>query len=218
MKKKVLCLLSGGIDSPVAMALLAKKYDVIPLHYCMYPFYCKGSFETTLKVLEKLKEKVKFEHTLFFPWAEVLSCISKSSYRKFMCVLCRRSMFKAAEMICGREGIKYFATGEALGQKASQTVSNLVSTSMGIKTEILRPLLSMDKDEIVSLAREMGIFMDVHTGCCNVTPYKPATKSEPEFIDKIFKEIGLEDIIKKNLDKMVKVEKLRGEKLLSKMF
>ena len=145
-----------------------------------------------------LKKKIKFEYTLFFPYAEVLSAVSKSRYRKFMCVLCRRAMFKAAEMVCKKEGVKAFATGEALGQKASQTVSNIVSTSTGIEVEILRPLLAMDKEEIVNISRKMGIFMDIHTGCCNATLYKPATKSEPEFIENIYEELGLEEIIKNN--------------------
>ena len=219
MKEKVLCMLSGGIDSPIATAVLAKKYEVVPLHFCLYPFYCKGSFETTIDILKKLKKKIKFKYVIFYPWSEILSTISRSKYRKFMCVLCRKSMFKVAEQVCKKEGIKMFGTGEALAQKASQTVSNMAATSYGIETEILRPLLALDKEEIVNLGKTMDVFMEVHAGCCNATPYKPATKSDPEFIEEISKELELDKIIESNLKKMKKVEDLnQGVKILSGLF
>jgi thiamine biosynthesis protein ThiI len=75
-------------------------------------------------------------------------------------------MFRVAEVLCERENAFAIVTSESLGQKASQTLSNLIATSQGIKFPILRPLLGFDKLEIERLSKKLGIWQEVHAGCC----------------------------------------------------
>ena len=208
-KERVVCLISGGIDSPVATALAAKRYEIIPVHFSLYPFYCKGSFETMIAVLKYLKKKTKFKEFIIFPHAEILSAVLKSENRlarDYMCVLCRKSMFKAAEKICDSEGTAGIVTGESIAQKASQTLQNLAATSFGIKYPMVRPLLSMDKTEIIKLSK--GLEMpEKHVGCCTATPEWPVTKAVSETAERIFSELGLQKIIDDNFKKMVRIKK-----------
>ncbi len=208
-KEKVACLISGGIDSPVAAALAAKHYEIVPVHFSLYPFYCKGSFETMIAVLKYLKKKTKFSEFIIFPHAEILSAILKSENRlarDYMCVMCRKAMFKAAEKICESEGAAGIVTGESLAQKASQTLQNMAATSAGIKYPMIRPLLGMDKTEIMKLSK--GLEMpEKHAGCCTATPEWPVTKAIPETAERIFQELGLQKIIDENFKKMVRIKK-----------
>ncbi len=207
-KEKVVCLISGGIDSPVAAALAARKYEIIPVHFSLYPFYCRGSFETMIAVLKYLKKKTKFNEFIIYPHAEILSAALKGDRlaRDYMCVMCRKAMFKAAEKICESEGAAGIVTGESLAQKASQTLQNMEVTSSGIKYPMIRPLLSMDKTEIIKLSK--GLEMpEKHVGCCTATPEWPVTKAIPETAERIFNELGLQEIIDKNFKKIVRIRK-----------
>lgn len=220
-KEKVVCLISGGIDSPVATALAAKKYDIIPVHFSLYPFYCKGSFETMIAVLKYLKKKTKFREFIIYPHAEILSAVLGSKNRlarDYMCVMCRKSMFKAAEKICETEGAEGIVTGESLAQKASQTLQNMAATSFGIKYPMIRPLLSMDKTEIIKLSK--GLEMpEKHVGCCTATPEWPVTKADATAAENLFAELGLQKIIDDNVKKIVRIKKFdkTGYEILQKM-
>lgn len=207
-KEKVACLISGGIDSPVAAALAAKQYEIIPVHFSLYPFYCRGSFETMIAVLKYLKKKTKFGEFIIFPHAEILSAVLKSENRlarDYMCVLCRKSMFKAAEKICDSEGAAGIVTGESIAQKASQTLQNMAATSAGIKYPMIRPLLGMDKTEIIKLSK--GLEMpEKHVGCCTATPEWPVTKADARTAENLFSELGLQKIIDENFRKTVRIK------------
>lgn len=208
--KKAICLISGGIDSPVAAAMLSGKYEIIPLHFCHYPYYCKGSFERMIKIMNHLKKKTEFKKLILFPWAPVLSKVLKSdrNARKYMCVLCRKAMLKVAEKIAKKEKASVIITGESLAQKASQTLPNLVATSYGISTTILRPLIGLDKTEIEQISREMGLWFEKHVGCCTAVPKKPTTKANIEKLNKIYEELNIDKIIDKNFKKILKLKSL----------
>ncbi len=208
-KEKIICLISGGIDSPVAAALAAKRYEIIPVHFSLYPFYCKGSFETMIAVLKYLKKKTKFREFIIFPHAEILSAVLKSENRlarDYMCVMCRKAMFKAAEKICDSEGAAGIVTGESIAQKASQTLQNMAATSSGIKYPMIRPLLAMDKTDIIKLSK--GLEMpEKHVGCCTATPEWPVTKADARTAENLFSELGLQKIIDENFGKTVRIKK-----------
>lgn len=208
-KEKVVCLISGGIDSPVAAALAAKHYEIVPVHFSLYPFYCRGSFETMIAVLKYLKRKTKFKEFIIYPHAEILSAVLKSGNRlarDYMCVMCRKAMFKAAEKICDSEGASAIVTGESIAQKASQTLQNMAATSAGIKYPMIRPLLGMDKTEIMKLSK--GLEMpEKHAGCCTATPEWPVTKADTPAAESLFAELGLQKIIDDNFKKIVRINK-----------
>jgi thiamine biosynthesis protein ThiI len=206
MQKKVICLISGGIDSPVAVKMMAKKYKVILLHFCLYPFYCAGSFKTFVEGVKRFDFETKI---VLFPWNEVLSEIAKND-KKYQCVLCRKSMFKAAEIVAKKERAFAICTGEALAQKASQTARNLYATSYGIKLPILRPLIGLDKQEIIDISESLKLTPENHVGCCTMVPKSPATMADAKEMEKLFKKLKLMDKINKNYKKRkeIKVEKL----------
>jgi thiamine biosynthesis protein ThiI len=206
-KEKVICLISGGIDSPVAGALVAKKFDVVPLHFCLYPFARKDSFSLAMKILKDIKGTIGFEKVIVYPWGPILNSITKNDVSKnYTCVLCKRGMFKVAEKICEKEGASAMVTGESLGQKATQTLQNLRATSAGIKFPIFRPLLGLDKNEIETISKKLGIWQAHHAGCCYATPRYPTTGTKHEVLDDLFDELELDTIIERNLEKILEVK------------
>ncbi|MDD5417028.1 MAG: hypothetical protein PHU12_03565 [Candidatus Aenigmarchaeota archaeon] len=201
--KKAIALVSGGIDSPLAAKMMSKDYEIIAMHSVLYPFYCKGSFETTVSIMKKLG----FKKNIFFPFGPILSKIAKRE-RLYRCVLCKKVMLRAAEMIAEKEGVEAIVTGESLAQKASQTLKNMAATSHGIKLPILRPLLALDKTEIIELAKKNDIYFEHHTGCCTITPDMPVTKADMKLAEDIYEELELDNEIRKQIKKMIVTDKL----------
>ncbi len=202
--EKVVCLVSGGIDSPVACAMAAQSFDIIPLHFCLYPYTCEDAFRTTMNSLEHLKEKTGFEKAFVFPWPRILRKILAGE-KRYSCIACRKSMFKVAEKICEREGATGIVTGESLGQKASQTLFNLAATTGGIKLPIIRPLLSFDKVEVERLSKRMGVWHEVHAGCCYATPRYPSIRGDIDKLNGILENLKLDEAIAKEFDNTLEV-------------
>ncbi|MFP4045839.1 MAG: 7-cyano-7-deazaguanine synthase [Candidatus Aenigmatarchaeota archaeon] len=204
--EKTVCLVSGGIDSPVAAAMVSEKKEVVPLHFVLYPYYSEETFAISMRTLSKLEKVVNFSQIALFPWKDVMekifTSLEEKEKKEYACILCRKSMFKAAELVCDKADASSITTGESLGQKASQTLENLETTSYGVKYPINRPLMSLDKEEIVRKSKEMGLYMRQHAGCCNLTPDKPRTQSNPEDINRLFQEIGLGELIEKEAEKI----------------
>jgi len=197
--EKVVCLVSGGIDSPVACALAARSFEVIPLHFCIYPHTTRENLLLAIETMRRLKERVGFGRVLIFPWARILSKISGAG-GKYTCVLCKIGMLKAAELVCEREGALAVVTGESLGQKASQTLRNMAVISAGLRLPVLRPLLTMDKLEVERLSKELGIWREEHAGVCGLVPRHPATVTRREVIDDLRMRLNLDAEIKGEMD------------------
>lgn len=204
--EKVVCLVSGGIDSPVACALMAKNFEVIPLHFCLYPYTREETFLVAMKILKDLRDETEFEKVIVYPWSIILRTILKHrEHRNYACLVCRKSMFRVAEIVCEREGAQGIVTGESLGQKATQTLPNLGATSHGIKFPIIRPLLGLDKLEIERLSKKLGIWHEVHAGCCYATPKHPRTRADPAVLDELIDSLQIHDLIQKNFEKVLEV-------------
>ncbi|MEW6592237.1 MAG: hypothetical protein AB1305_00895 [Candidatus Hadarchaeota archaeon] len=203
--EKVVCLVSGGIDSPVALAMAAREFDVLPLHFCLYPYTCEENFLISMRNLREMKETAGFEKAIVFPWARILKTILGGREKNYACLACRKTMFRVAELICEREGASGIVTGESLGQKASQTLPNLCATSAGIKFPIIRPLLGMDKIEIERLSKKLGLWHDVHAGCCYATPKHPRTKADSAVVDSMLERLKVGDFIAKELENSIEI-------------
>ncbi|MCD6476911.1 MAG: phosphoadenosine phosphosulfate reductase family protein [Candidatus Aenigmarchaeota archaeon] len=204
MKPKAISLFSGGLDSPVAMYIMSKKYNITPLHFVLYPYYCRGNFETTLKIASKLKDKIGFKKLILFPWRDILAQIVKKTNkkeRKYQCILCRKGMYKVAELLAKKLNAKVLIDGTALAQKASQTLDNMYATHKDIKIPILHPLLGMDKNEIIELAKQHNIYFPIHAGCCSAVPKRPITHSDIDHVEYLYKKLEIEKIIKKLMKK-----------------
>ncbi|MFB6088407.1 MAG: hypothetical protein ABEK36_01360 [Candidatus Aenigmatarchaeota archaeon] len=203
MVSKGICLISGGIDSPMAAYLMSKKMEIIPLHFSLYPYSSRESTPIVLKTLEILQERTNFSSMVFFPFGKILDHIFDNLNKKsYACVFCRKAMFKTASKICDRIGGNSIITGESLGQKASQTIDNLKTTSFNIKYPIHRPLIGLDKDEIVEKSKNAGLFLKKHAGCYKATPKNPRTKSNPLEIDRKYKKMDLNKSIDQEMEKL----------------
>jgi len=159
-----------------------------------------------MKVLRDLKPEVKFEKVIVYPWSRILRAIlSEREHMSYACLACRKSMFRAAEIVCAREGAVGIVTGESLGQKATQTLSNMRATTWGIKLPILRPLLGFDKLEIERLSKKLGIWHEVHAGCCYAVPKHPRTRADPTEVDALLKKLNINDLISAELRNILEV-------------
>ncbi|ASJ07498.1 7-cyano-7-deazaguanine synthase [Thermococcus pacificus] len=156
---KAVALLSSGIDSPVAIYLMLRKgLEITPVHF-------RQSRRKESKVMElyeilkrygKLNEPVVID--AYEEQAPVFSKLAELGKAKWTCLFCKWTMVRKACRIGHEIGARAIVTGDSLGQVASQTLDNLVIISSASDLPILRPLIGMDKEEIVRIAREIGTF------------------------------------------------------------
>ena len=177
---RVMALLSGGIDSPVAAWRLMKRgCTVIPVHFHAFPLQDHTTID---KVTELARVLTRFQfktRLLLVPFGEAQQTIVASCPAPLRVVLYRRFMVRIAEALAARHRAKALVTGESLGQVASQTLDNIAAVDEAARGPVLRPLVGMDKDEITQQARRIGTF-EISTlpdqDCCQLfVPRSPAT-------------------------------------------
>ena len=174
-------LMSGGIDSPVALHyLLRQGHEVVGVHMDNRPFTDDSPLAKVVDHLEILRARYGQPIPLYvLPHGPTQISLMRNTDRHVGCVLCRRFMWRSAERIAEREGASFLATGEALGQVASQTLSNMRSATVSVALPIVRPLIGFDKQEIEKVAKEIGTYeISTRPGlCCQAVPDKPATRT-----------------------------------------
>jgi tRNA uracil 4-sulfurtransferase len=174
-------LMSGGIDSPVALHyLLRQGHEVVGVHMDNRPFTDDSPLEKVVDHLGVLRHRYGQPIPLYVvPHGSTQVTLMRSTDRHVGCVLCRRFMWRSAERIAERENATFLATGEALGQVASQTLSNMRTATVSVRLPIVRPLIGFDKHEIEAVAKEIGTYgISTRPGvCCQAVPDKPATRS-----------------------------------------
>ncbi len=202
---RVLVLISGGIDSPVAAYYAMKRgCEVDFIHFHSYPYTDKASIE---KVTELIKILGKFQsrsRLYLAPIIEFQKEAVKTIESRHRVIIYRRLMYKVAEAVAEKNNLKAIISGDNLGQVASQTLENMGVIGNGIDLPILRPLVGFDKEEIIAVAKKIGTFdisIEPHGDCCSVfLPQNPATKSRLEDILKEEKKLGM----KKWVEKVIK--------------
>lgn len=195
---KLIALMSGGIDSPVAVYLMLKKgADITALHMDNRPLTDVNTLNKTLRLIDRLDEiSGKPIKRYIAPHGSNQLTFAQNCRHNMQCVLCRRMMYRVGELVARAEGADALLTGESLGQVASQTLGNLRTESEALTIPILRPLIGFDKLEIEKIAKEIGTFeISIEPGgCCSITPQHPATASTPERVLEEEKRIGLETL------------------------
>jgi tRNA uracil 4-sulfurtransferase len=196
MKHKLLCLISGGIDSPVAAhMMLAKGYDIEFVNFDLTPVgndYTRIKIKKLVKQLEKLHKK-KLKLTFLEHGKHLVKYYQKldEKERKQMCLLCRRRMLTEGEKFAKKIGAIALLTGENLGQVASQTLDNMYVENKAVSIPILRPLVGFNKQEIIDIGRKIGTYeISIEPGgCCNITPNKPEVHADLDEIERIDKKL-----------------------------
>jgi len=183
---RALVLLSGGIDSPVAAYLIAKQgIDIDLVHFDNRPFTEEDYVERVMSLGKVIASQTGREMRLYvLPHGENQSAIGRECERRYQCVLCRRMMLRTAGTLAQKEGYDALVTGDSVGQVASQTVENLLAENSASPVQVLRPLIAMDKEDIIKIAVEIGTFeiSSLPGICCMMAPPRPATRSRLEKI------------------------------------
>ncbi len=208
---KVLSLISGGIDSPVAAFLVAKRgAENIWLHFHSFPLVSNVSIE---KVKELAKISLKYQPHLkiyFVPFQKAQIKIKTKTPAKYRILLYRRLMLIIAEKIAKREDCHALVTGESLGQVSSQTLPNIKIIEETVKTPVLRPLIGWDKEEIIKLAKKIGTFeisIKPQEDCCTLfVPKHQTAEGRIETIKELEKKLNGAKIIREII-KEIKVER-----------
>ncbi len=206
---KVVLMLSGGIDSPVAgFMAMSRGLSVIMIHFHTYPETSQNSIEK-VKELSKLLSQYQPRTKLYLvPFANIQKEIFLNISPKLRVIFYRRLMFNIAQKIARKEKALGIVTGESVGQVASQTLENINATQYGITLPIIRPLICIDKDDIIEKAREIKTF-DIsilpHDDCCSrFLPKHPETRAKIEDVLVEEKKIDVDLMVKSVLDKVEK--------------
>lgn len=182
---RVACMLSGGIDSPVAAHRMMKRGCRVRLvHFHSYPIVSRRSIEKAEAIAEHLTRVQLRTRLVLVPFGPIQQRILVDAPQNLRVILYRRFMLRIANRIAERGGAKVVVTGEALGQVASQTLENLIAINAVSRLMVLRPLIGMDKEEICNEAKRLGTYpisIQPDEDCCTLfTPRHPATGASVE--------------------------------------
>lgn len=211
-QKGLLCLLSSGIDSPVASWLVMKRGCTVTLiHFNLQPF----SGEETLKKVVDLAKclaswspayKVKL---LMVPFGKILEEIVEKHPRKLTCILCKRMMLRISERIALKRGLMGIVTGDSIGEQASQTLENMAVISEAVKRlPIYRPLIGFDKPETEKIAREIGTY-DISARPdegCKASPPRPSISAKLDEVLEVERTLNVDELIEDAAHRVVELK------------
>ncbi len=206
---KVLVMLSGGIDSPVAAWRMMKRgAKTVFIHFYSYPYTDKDSLEKVIEIIQTLAKSNYQSHVYLVPFAELQQAIVTSTPAPFRVLLYRRLMTRIAQRVATLANAEAIVTGESLAQVASQTLTNLRAIEAIADIPILRPLIGDDKIEIIQLAQRIGTFeisIRPHQDCCSLfVPKHPATHASPADLAQAEEALDMETLVE---DAMIRIEK-----------
>jgi thiamine biosynthesis protein ThiI len=204
---RVACLLSGGIDSPVAAwRLMRRGCRVLLVHFHSYPILSRASQEKA-RELARILAEFQFHSRLFLvAFGEIQQQVTLSVAPALRVVVYRRLMMRIAESIARQHRAQALVTGEVVGQVASQTLENLAAIDRVVTMPVLRPLIGTDKDEIVAQAQrlstyEISIIPD--QDCCTLfTPRHPATKARLADVEHAEATLPIDEIVARAVSSM----------------
>lgn len=203
-------LLSGGIDSPVAGNLIQKRGAWINGIYCHTPPYTVEAAKE--KVYDLASVLARYQNRLWLHvvnFTEVMQTIKAECEDPYTIVISRRFMMRAANRILEKLGGKGIITGESLGQVASQTIENIAVVNEVSDLPVLRPLIGMDKQEIMKVAKRIGTFdisIRPFIDCCSLfSPKEPVTAAKPYLIEKQEARLDIEGLLERALENVEEI-------------
>lgn len=202
---KATLLLSGGIDSPVAGHMIAKRgVEIDAINFFSFPYTSDRAKEKVIELAGILAQYTSVIRLHIVPFTEIQLAIRDNCPEEHMTLIMRRFMMKISERIAQKNRSMALITGESVGQVASQTIAALNVTNSVVEMPVLRPLIGMDKDEIVIRSREIGTFETSilpYEDCCTVfTPKHPTTQPKLATIMKTESVLPIEELIEKALE------------------
>jgi thiamine biosynthesis protein ThiI len=188
-QKTMVLLLSGGIDSPVAGYMMGRQgVRIVALSGFVNPAGEEAHIEKIGKLVERLSKAIGSDVDLYvFEQRIAQSIFSTAGKPGLTCVLCKRTMLRVAEKLCQKVGGSAIVMGDSLGQVASQTLQNMNTIEEAVSIPIVRPLVGLDKVDIVRIAEKIGSFelSNLKVPGCVFVPEKPATRAR---LDEILRE------------------------------
>ncbi len=195
-------MISGGIDSPVAAYLMARRgLELNAIHFASPPY---TSPRAELKVRQLLEKVARYSGTIrlgIVPFTEIQEEIAKHCPEEYFTLIMRRMMLRIAQKLAKERGCGALITGESLGQVASQTLPALAVTDTLAEMPVLRPLIGMDKEDIIAISRKIDTFeisIQPYEDCCTVfTPKHPRTKPTIEQCEKAEAALDIDALVSK---------------------
>jgi tRNA uracil 4-sulfurtransferase len=197
---RVACLLSGGIDSPVAAyRLMRRGCTVLLIHFHSYPILSRASQEKVREIAALLTRHQLRSRLLLVPFGALQQQVVLAVPPEMRVVVYRRLMLRIAERLAHKGHARALVTGEVIGQVASQTLENMTAISAATSLEILRPLVGMDKDEITAEAVRIGTYpisIIPDQDCCTLfTPRHPVTRARPAEVERAEQALPIEEMV-----------------------
>lgn len=207
MNGSTMLMLSGGIDSPVAGYLMAKRgVEVNCVYYHSHPYTserAKDKVKDLAKILAAYTEKINL---YVVPFTEIQMEIIEKCKEDELTILMRRFMMRVACSLAEKKGIQSVSTGESIGQVASQTMEGLIVSSDCADRPVFRPLITMDKENIMDIAREIGTYETSilpYEDCCTIfVPKHPKTKPRLDDMRKSESVLDVEKLVEKAIEEM----------------
>ena len=208
---RAVALLSGGIDSPVACYMMAKRGLALEMvHFFSYPYTSNEAKEKVLELASLLTGYCGRLTVNIVPFTGIQEELRRSCPEPYFTLAMRRFMMRISEMIADRVGAGALVTGESLGQVASQTMAAMAVTEDVVKKPVFRPLIGMDKEEIVKISRHIGTFdtsILPYEDCCTVfTPRHPRTQPKVSDFDDIETKYDFEGLCQQAFDNIERVQ------------
>ncbi len=204
---KGVLMLSGGIDSPVAGYMLAKRgMKVDAVHFHSYPYTSVAARQKVEKLAGMVAEYTNGMNLYVVKFTEIQEAIHEKCPEELMITMMRRFMMRITERIAEKIGGQAIITGESLGQVASQTIESITSSNSVVKMPVLRPLIALDKLEIIEISKKIETFETSilpYEDCCTVfLPKYPAIKPKMETILKAEARLDVEALIDKAMQSL----------------
>ena len=201
---KAVAMLSGGIDSPVAMYMMAKRgMSLRAVHFHSFPYTSAQAKQKVLDLAAIVKKYTLRMTVDVVSFTEIQTAIHERCPEEYMITIMRRLMMRIAEKLARINGCGAVVTGESLGQVASQTLESITSTNSVAHIPVFRPLIGFDKEEIIDIAHKIGTYETSilpYEDCCTIfLPKRPVTKPRLSAVEKVESALDVETLVQNAL-------------------